>query len=78
MGKSGGGAAGRASGPLLAQTGLRIPYPKGPRTQIMGLQGRIWALKPYDLGHWTLRVIAAGPTTRESSITWSLTAVDGA
>ena len=39
------------------------PIPKGPRTQIMGVLGPkyhningIWALNPYYLGPWTLRV----------------------
>ena len=38
--------------------------PKGPRTQITGFEGPnayningIWALKPYYLGPWTLRVV---------------------
>ena len=39
-------------------------HPKGPRTQTIRVLGpkyytvnRIWALKPYYLGPWTLRVI---------------------
>ena len=41
--------------------GYTFTYPKGPRTQIIGLRPKyhdvhgIWALKPYYLGPWTLR-----------------------
>ena len=35
----------------------RSGYRKGPRTQIIGFHGpSTWALKPYYLGPWTLRV----------------------
>ena len=41
-------------------------YPKGPRTQIVGLQGQNaviflspWDLQPYYLGPWTLRATYA-------------------
>ena len=40
-------------------------FPKGPRTQIVGVSGPnyyningILALKPYNLGPWTLRVLS--------------------
>ena len=48
---------------FVVECGCSDGYPKGPRTQIIGFQGPntivcfgIWALKPYYLGPWTLRV----------------------
>ena len=45
---------------------LTKPTPKGPRTQIIRVSGPkyhdingSWALKPYYLGPWTLRVLQA-------------------